>query len=729
MTAAAVVPPPPPEPEHVALDAQHPWPGLASFTEANQEYFRGRGADRDELFALVEKSLVTVVYGPSGLGKTSLLQAGLFPKLREANWLPVPVRFDFYDEVPLAEELFDAVRRAAGTIPERRPGETYWEFFHRKDVVFWNDRHRVVRPVLVFDQFEELFTIGRERPEGRLEFMAQLTDLAAGRPSAAVIDRLAANREEAERFDPSRHRYAIVLSLREDYLAELDALRALYPGIDAVRKRLTRMTGRNALEVVDAGKHLVDPATARAIVNFVASGDPDSTQPLDEMEVDPALLSVVCAELNKKRLAANPPMATIDRGLLEQNRASILADFYAAAMKNFEGNPRVRALVEDGLLTPNGYRASISEDQAQAQFGIDPATVGELVRHRLVRIEARGRARRVELTHDLLTGVIRESRDRRKDEEKRLAEIGRAEAELREARVRRRLRLTNIALAIAVITLVTAAVFFVKYRESQRQAARSSAQWALRAAVDSVDNDRGPEALALLAHAMRNDPANLVPRRLAMDLLLTQLWYVTRQKWDYPEDVWVVQVSRDGSKLMVAYGQSIAIRRLPDGETIATLHDPALRTAELSPDGRYVITTTSQQLVVWDAMTGRELARWDEPGDIGWFVTSPGSSYVAVVADEHVDVRAADGTQRFRVPVPNSRWLEIRFSPDETYLVVASHAHGGDGIAVTTWDMKRGEMRGPGVYKKMVPASFAIDMSATWLATVGPNGGVMVEPL
>lgn len=734
MSDAAGVETPPPVPgrvehagqeheEHIALDPQHPWPGLVSFTESNQAWFRGRDTDTRELFGMIEKSLVTVVYGPSGLGKTSLLQAGVFPKLREANWLPVPVRFDFYDDVPLIEELFDAVARETGPLPERRPGETYWEFFHRRDVVFWNERHRVVRPVLVFDQFEELFTIGKQQSEGRAEFMAQLADLAAGRPSEEVIRRLSADAEESQRFDPSRHRYAIVLSLREDYLAELDALRALYPGIDAVRKRLTRMNGHDALQVVGAGRDLVEPDTVRAIVNFVADVSPDSSLPLEELEVDPALLSVVCAQLNKKRIAAS--MAKIDRGLLEQNRKTILADFYAAAMKNFEKNPSVRKLVEDGLLTPNGYRASVSEDQAQAQ-GIDSATIGELVKQRLVRVEARGRARRIELTHDLLTSVVSASRDVRKEEERRLAEAGRVAAERREAQVRSRLRVTNVALGLVVVLLIAAAAIYLKYRFAQRDALRSSARWALRAAVESVDGDREPEALALLAYAMRNDPKNIIPRRLALDLLLSQLWYVTRARWTYDEDVYVTQLSADGKRLMVGYGQSVAIRSLPDGETIATIQDPQLRSTELSPDGRRVVTTTNEQIVVWDATTGRELVRWQEPAAIGWFVSSPKGSYLAVVAGEHVDVRAIDGTPRFRVPVPNFRWLEMRFSPDETSLAIASHANGADRIVVTTWDMTGRQLAA--VNKMVEPEMFVIDLNATRLAMATAEG-VRIEPL
>ena len=63
-------------------DSQHPWIGLASFTEDERGFFAGRGEEVDELLRLVRREILTLLYGVSGLGKTSLLQAGLFPALR-----------------------------------------------------------------------------------------------------------------------------------------------------------------------------------------------------------------------------------------------------------------------------------------------------------------------------------------------------------------------------------------------------------------------------------------------------------------------------------------------------------------------------------------------------------------------------------------------------------------------------------------------------------------------
>ncbi len=77
------------------VDASRPWPGLFPFTEEQRQYFFGRDDEVDELFHCVKRDVITLLYSKSGLGKSSLLQAGLFPRLREGSFLPVYVRLNY----------------------------------------------------------------------------------------------------------------------------------------------------------------------------------------------------------------------------------------------------------------------------------------------------------------------------------------------------------------------------------------------------------------------------------------------------------------------------------------------------------------------------------------------------------------------------------------------------------------------------------------------------------
>lgn len=62
-----------------------PYKGLESYSEADSDYFFARDSFRDLIAANLMASRLTVLYGPSGVGKSSLLQAGVMPLLRQTS--------------------------------------------------------------------------------------------------------------------------------------------------------------------------------------------------------------------------------------------------------------------------------------------------------------------------------------------------------------------------------------------------------------------------------------------------------------------------------------------------------------------------------------------------------------------------------------------------------------------------------------------------------------------
>src|SRR5512135_3320223 len=96
-----------------SVDPQHPWLGLASFTEETRGYFHGRDEEVAELGRRVQRKLLTILFGQSGLGKTSILRAGLVPRLRPLGYCPVYVRIDYAADSPSpAEQIKAAIFRA-----------------------------------------------------------------------------------------------------------------------------------------------------------------------------------------------------------------------------------------------------------------------------------------------------------------------------------------------------------------------------------------------------------------------------------------------------------------------------------------------------------------------------------------------------------------------------------------------------------------------------------------
>ncbi len=470
-------------------EVSSPWLGLASFTEEASPLFHGRNGEIADLALRVRRKQLTVLFGQSGLGKTSLVRAGLVPALRSEGYGPVYLRLHYEPEAPPpAEQIKQEVLRATvvatnwprpdsardgdGRFGGAQSAESLWEFFHHRDDRRPDEGGRPLTPLLICDQFEEIFTLAQSDDHGRgraRAFLTELADLVENRvPLALEQDETA-----TARFDFGRADYRVLIVLREDYLAHLEGLRDLMPSITQNRVRLTRMTGAQALEaVLRPGAGLVGEEVARAIVGFVAGG-----AEIERAEIEPSLLSLVCRELDEARRARGA--AEISADLLAGSRETILAEFYERAIA--DQPPAVRAFIEDHLLTESGFRESVAEERVRRAFAdaAAPGALVVLVDRRLLRIEERLDVRRVELTHDVLCGIVAASRDTRhlrEARERSARELAASEARAQSAHralVRARAVATG-AIALALIAIASAVFGYLSQRRARAAESRAA---------------------------------------------------------------------------------------------------------------------------------------------------------------------------------------------------------------------------------------------------------------
>jgi hypothetical protein len=414
-----------------APDAEHPWPWLEAFDEHSQPFFNGRDDDVLALQRCVAAAPVTVLYGKSGLGKTSLLRAGLFPRVRKAALLPVLLRrVDRAGEpgalsmqlLRLLEEAVQAQQLEwhgpVAVPPAATPAEALWELLHDRERTLQGPDGRRWTPLFVLDQFEEVFTL---LPAGaaRDALLVELGNLLENRVPAAVEARLDALDQLVDRLDFDRHGCRFVISLREDFLPEIDALSSRMPRLQANRCRLRAMTRAQALQAVQhTGGRLVSADAAQQIVDFLsrpAAAGPAgpsaqvpgvaATTPRDEeRSIEPALLSLLCASLNAERLARQPPAPTLDVRDLEGRGSRVIEQFYDRAFDSFP--PARRAALADWLerelITASGTRRPFPRrDIAEALRGDVDALVGR----RLLRYQSGEAGEHVELVHDRLAVV------------------------------------------------------------------------------------------------------------------------------------------------------------------------------------------------------------------------------------------------------------------------------------------------------------------------------------
>ncbi|MBV9299141.1 MAG: hypothetical protein JO066_09210, partial [Verrucomicrobia bacterium] len=533
------------------VDPDHPWLGLHPYTEDNQHYFFGRSAEIRDIFLRVREHPLTVLYANSGLGKTSLLRAGLIPKLRVERFRPVHLLLDFSSSSP---SLHDQVRKALATICANSDSDAAtllerWTPLHSLWEIYAHERLRPAEiadrpPVLIFDQFEELFTLGGEatgetkiRNAEVIELFTQIADLVENRAPAGVQALLEKEPQRALDYDFGTTVARVVLALREDFLAQFEQWNSTMPSLKRNRMPLRLLTGPQALEAVVRpgrmdGLCLVSDHVGEQIVRFVAQRTEDT--PLGEIEAVPPLISLVCERLNAARLEAEPPLEAISAELVKSQGADILQRFYDESFAAFKEVEReaVREYIEDRMVTVGGHRNPVAREDAVAELArlgvrAPESVLDALIARRLLTPEQRGGIQRLEITHDVLAPLVvrgrkeREERRLTREAERRTEEAKRklAEAEALAASEKRRRHRLAIALgcvSVLLIFAIGALWFAVQQKQRADVAAARAAEESARARQEGTRADRAAlEATSAARRAEEQSKEALKEKKLA----------------------------------------------------------------------------------------------------------------------------------------------------------------------------------------------------------------------
>jgi WD40 repeat protein len=185
------------------IEEAQPYPGLASFTEADAEYFFGREAEVEEVWKKLPGRHLLAVVGPSGAGKSSFLRAGLIPAKPQgwAHLICTPGDAPF---VALGQALVPEVSRDTDAMRQMlrfEDSDVAVSLFRR-----WRSDH--TEALVIVDQFEELFTLNPEDVQARF---------------ATLLSRLV--------LEADVH---VLVSIRDDFMLrcqEHEALRPIFEGL------------------------------------------------------------------------------------------------------------------------------------------------------------------------------------------------------------------------------------------------------------------------------------------------------------------------------------------------------------------------------------------------------------------------------------------------------------------------------------------------------------------
>ena len=518
------------------MQRDSPYVGLDAFSEEDAAYFFGRKRDVALIVANVFASPLTVLYGPSGAGKTSVLRAGVVPSLREReiattvldSWAGDPA-------AALRASVPDVATAAEGAPASAR------------------------REVLVLDAFEDFFHDSDEAA-----FAAEL---------ARVVSR------------PGRTS-SVLLAIREDALAKLDRFEGRVPGLlDNVLRldQLDRDAGREAI----LGPRDSWNAAARTSERFEVE-DELVDAVLDGVTTERGRVDTLLLQLVMTRLweARGPSPHVLRREALEALGGvdGIVEDYVTGKLEALDPARQAQAAeILEHLVTPSRLRiAQRASDLAGfagvAESELEPL-LEELSESSILRPVAGSDAfdSRYEVRHDSLADAVLAWRTHYVTEH-----------ELAAQRRRFRLRLA-LVLAGAVLLAVLAAVG--TYAWTQRQTARSEALSAEALGLLAIDPEAALDTALAAVDTKSTDAAENALRT-------TVAQAHGRGAFGGPDDAIAdLDVAADG-RLLTRGPEALAIRS-PTGEVTRTVRGLSdVEDAALCPGPERIVAATGKGTVV-----------------------------------------------------------------------------------------------------------------------------------
>jgi|GEM_PF-1825012 len=446
-------------------DGTDRYPGLRSFDRDEGPLFFGRDAETDSLYHQVKYEKTSVLFGKSGLGKSSLINAGLIPVLLEKNFLPIRIRFGIYDKdkannnnnnnnyllnlfrIAANKEVSDYIKNSGGMLEDDEAvavfdaKETVWENVKKlgRTIIRYCPLLGPVTPVLIFDQFEEFFTFPTEEQKAILHQLGELVHDSA--PSRILEPLLTVDTEDRSEemvewsLQPD---IRFIFSIRADCLSSLNTIRAYFPIILKNRYELMPLHRDRAKDAItepadiDSNKFIArsfdyKPDVLELIVNYLSgdSGDIESSQ-----------LQIVCSyieELVKKTQQKEYDRPTTPNDTIEENNRfaitskivntdtlkDILDNFYEHQLNKIEdltSKMLARKIIEEHLIA-DGRRASLTDAQMKAKIRGQSGLLQKMLDTRLIREEYTHLGLTYEVSHDTLVAPIEKAFKQRQERE------------------------------------------------------------------------------------------------------------------------------------------------------------------------------------------------------------------------------------------------------------------------------------------------------------------------
>jgi WD40 repeat protein len=645
-----------------AVVATTPFKGLSAFqdTELDAVLFCGREREQEVVVANLLASRLTVLYGASGVGKTSLLRAAVAHSIRQIPGTAV-VLFSSWAGDPsdgLGEAIDSAVGiESSGALTERLhsaseavDGEVY----------------------VILDQFEEFFLY-----HDRGVFADDLAE-AVREPS------LRAN---------------FLLGLREDALSKLDVFKGQIPNLFANYLRLDHLDRHGARAAIlgpverfnelSGEKVRVEQELVDAVLDQVAAGKVDVGQAgrggvaTDETRIEAPYLQLVLERLWEVERESGSTVLRVATLQELGGAESIVRVHLERALGRLQpAEQDVAATMFSHLVTPSGSKIAHRPGDLAQYASVPEADVmpvlNVLGRERIVRaVDGAGGGERYEIFHDVLADGVLAWRVRRELERDRE----------RSRKHQRRLIIVTALALLGLAAMTTVAIYAFAERSNARSAARRTRERALEATALSELSTDPHRAVADAVAAARITPSS------RSEAVLRQALGVARLRRVLPAGgpVSIVDVASSGRRMLAA-GSDGHVRIYTAGGALERTFSVGapVTAASFSPRGDLVVAAGDREATVWDVTAGTRLRTLQLPGTVTSASFSPTGRMLLTTAARGGSVVWRISTGERLTTLERGPVVTGTFSPDGR--LVATLALSGRRLAARIFDAHTGRL-------------------------------------
>jgi WD40 repeat protein/tetratricopeptide (TPR) repeat protein len=689
--------------------SKNPYRGLSPFEEEHCNLFFGRNALTQKLYEFITSHTLTVVLGASGSGKSSLVKAGLIPKLRQCKdgntWFILP-------PFRPGESPFKALNNAVASVNLpviATPNEATSSglLSPAQSLANWFKEHPKANLLLIVDQFEELITLCRDDQE-RQQFLETLAGAIATYP----------------------HQLHLVLTLRSDFEPQFrnTALEKDWQTARFVVSAMTREELRQAIE---------EPASAR-VMYF----DPHQLveQLIDEVANMPGalpLLSFALSELYLKYLKrqedAKNRGEAIDRAINQADYEE-LGGVTRSLTQRADGECKV--LVQNDPVYEQTIKyvmlrmVAVSEGElARRRVPLSELEYPEPENQRVknviqqmvdARLVVRGRELGgepyVEPAHDALVRGWNKIQIWKNQEQESLA-LQRLLTPAAGEWINHnnavgflwddnpRILLLTEVLESGNNWLNAMETNFVKRSLQRRQNNRRRLVGTVTAVIVSL---LGLSTWALIQQNLASNRAKIALARQ----LAAQAEVLSNQQ---TETLPSVLVATEAVKRSPLFETKQALRNvltlLPRPVTPSMNHSDRVVSVAFSPDGKYLATGTEKAAYIWDVATGQNILSIHHDNLVEAVTFSGKGNYLVTSSDTEVSVWRWKTNQALKIShiTLRSHVNAIAFNPDDKHIAIA-----GSESTVHVWNWKTNEIQTVG--------SHAVDATLVSTVAFSPDG-------